>query len=383
MTRQPNDSPLTPASRTHPNLLAVLSVGTVALGVFCLVEPQRNPLLSQTGTVALVDLIPPTVTALLMLTAGLLGLGVAAALGRGSAVAGRLTAVLVLQCLGYLVLISSTDLLVLFGYLLAFALPLGVAVVLVLGCRAYLLVRYLSVVLVVAVAAWGYLTSALSWSNVSSTYTHLARAFADQGFQLLSLAWLAAGALASLLALSRAVGPATQGSGFEGWLVRHSVAITLVAAAGPLPYALVRATWLTPWPVGAPGGVDYAVRLWGLLLGGAAVLGLVLTLGLILPWGRVFPRWMPRLAGRPVPPALAVVPGASVALALTMAAVWMPMAFAGEGVAMFLAAMILFPCWIWGPALALAVWAYAVRRRLEDRAGDPDHERVTAVPSAG
>jgi hypothetical protein len=372
-----------PTVRTRPGLMAVLSVGAAALGLLSLADPARNPLLSETGILALVDLIPPTVTALVMLATGLLGLVTAAALRPGAENGGWVTALLAAQCLGYLVLVSSTDLLVLFGYLLAFILPLGLAVLLVLGCRAYVLVRYLAVLFLAAVATWGYVTSALTWSNVSSTFGNVARALGEQGFELLSLAWLAAGALASLLTLGGVLRSATHGSGFERWLVRHSVAVTVVAAAGPLPYALVRATWLTPWPVGAPGGVDYGIRLWGLLLGGAAVLGVVLTLGLILPWGRVFPRWMLGLAGRPVPPALAIVPGASVALALIMAAVWMPLSFAGEGLVMFLAAMILFPCWIWGPALALAVWAYAVRRRAEQDGGVPRHDRVAAGQSAG
>jgi hypothetical protein len=361
----------------------VLSAGVTALGLFSLADPSRNPLLSKTGTVALVDLVPPVVSALVLLTVGLLGLVAAVALRRRPTVPGALFAVLAVQSLGYLLLVSSTDLLVLFGYLLAFILPLGVAVLLVLGCRAYVLVRYLSVLLVAVLATWGYVTSALTWSNVSSTFAHVAQAFAEQGFQLLSLAWLAAAALASLLTLGSAVRSAGQGRAFERWLVRHSVAITVVAAAGPLPYALVRATWLTPWPVGAPGGLDHSVRLWGLLLGGAAVFGVVLTLGLILPWGRVFPRWMPGLAGRPVPPALAIIPGASVALALIMAVVPMPISFAAAGPATFLATMILFPCWIWGPALALAVWAYAVRRRAEHLEGTSENDHITAAASAG
>ena len=66
--------------------------------------------------------------------------------------------------------------------------------------------------------------------------------------------------------------------------LRHRIALTLVAAAGPLPYVLVRSTWLTPWPLLAPGEVMLPeIRLCGLLLGGAALLGTVLTLGLVLP----------------------------------------------------------------------------------------------------
>jgi hypothetical protein len=96
-------------------------------------------------------------------------------------------------------------------------------------------------------------------------------------------------------------------------VVRHRRRLTIVAALGPVPYALARATWLTPWPqFGGPvEDMPPEVRLWGLLLGGAAALGAVLTIGLIRPWGEVFPRWMPGLAGRPVPIRAAAVSGGS------------------------------------------------------------------------
>lgn len=148
----------------------------------------------------------------------------------------------------------------------------------------------------------------------------------------------------------------------------------MLAAAGPLPYGLIRASWLTPWPLLVPGGEAMApeLRLRGLLLGGAGLLGGVLTLGLIRPWGVVFPRWMPHLAGRPVPVRAAVVPGGLVAGLLCAAAAPMLRATLTpadgsvfddlEGLERLLATAM-FPFWLWGPALALAVWGYARSRR--------------------
>lgn len=159
-----------------------------------------------------------------------------------------------------------------------------------------------------------------------------------------------------------------------GWVVSHRRGLTLLAAAGPVPYGLVRASWLTPWPLLIPKSdvLDPEMQLWGLLLGGGAVVGSVLTLGLIRPWGTVFPRWMPVLGGRPVPALAAIIPGGLVAGLLCASALPMLRAtlvpapdtvFAGLPLVARLGAVLIFPFWVWGPALALAVWAYAVARR--------------------
>ncbi|MFC7877241.1 hypothetical protein [Isoptericola sp. NPDC057391] len=141
------------------------------------------------------------------------------------------------------------------------------------------------------------------------------------------------------------------------WVTRHRTLFTVVAALGPLPYALVRLTWLTPWPAfaGPAEELTLPVRIQGLSLSSGAWLGIVLTLGLILPWGERLPRWFGRRAGRPVPPAAAIVPGGIVAVMLCGAAV--PMI-----VMMGWTAALYFPAWFWGPALALAVWGYAGHR---------------------
>lgn len=144
---------------------------------------------------------------------------------------------------------------------------------------------------------------------------------------------------------------------------------TLVAAACPLPYALVRLTWLTPWPLLAPEGLDLSTRLWGMLLSSGSWLGAVLTLGLVLPWGETFPRWMPVVAGRRVPIAAAAVPGGAVAALLCFAAVPMLVGVPQISPVELLIFAVAFPCWLWGPSLALAVWGYVGHRRGGRSAG--------------
>jgi hypothetical protein len=140
------------------------------------------------------------------------------------------------------------------------------------------------------------------------------------------------------------------------WVTRHRTLFTILAALGPLPYALIRLTWLTPWPQLAMGGdMPLAVQIQGLALSSGAWLGIILTLGLILPWGERFPRWFPGRAGAPVPPTAAIIPGGAVAVMLCGAAIPMLLMMGPVGA-------LVFPAWFWGPMLALAVWGYAGHR---------------------
>ncbi|WP_369139013.1 hypothetical protein [Modestobacter versicolor] len=143
---------------------------------------------------------------------------------------------------------------------------------------------------------------------------------------------------------------------------------TWAAVAGPLPYALLRLTWLTPWPLGMPEGGDLepAMRLFGLGLGFAALGGAVLTAGLVRPWGEVWPGWVPVLRGRPVPVAFPVVAGglvATVLLASTPGMVALAVGEVRDGDPMGWAMLLVFPTLPWGLALAAAVTGYALRRR--------------------
>ncbi|HEY1106787.1 MAG TPA: hypothetical protein VGE78_11620, partial [Agromyces sp.] len=168
---------------------------------------------------------------------------------------------------------------------------------------------------------------------------------------------------------------------FEAALVRHRRALTVLAALGPVPYLVMRASWLTPWPLFAPGAGELSptVLATGLMLGSGAAAAVVLTLGLVLPWGRVFPRWMPRIGGRPVPVRLAVVPGLFAAAIITISAVPLLILSLGQDTIVDVVVFdLVLPLWFWGPMLALAVWAYAAWRREE---ASPDGTQPTQTPA--
>ena len=143
-----------------------------------------------------------------------------------------------------------------------------------------------------------------------------------------------------------------------------------VAVAVPVLYAVTRFAWLAGIPLGLSTDDLRALRdsggVWaGAGLGAFAVVGAVLTLGLVQRWGEVFPRWMIGLAGRRVPVRLATVPATLVAvlvtaggLALLSAPMFVDKLSTAPAIVM---PMLLWP--VWGAALALAGYAYHLRRR--------------------
>lgn len=106
------------------------------------------------------------------------------------------------------------------------------------------------------------------------------------------------------------------------------------------------------------------------------------AVGLIAAWGEVFPRWVPVLRGRRVPPLAVVVPAAIGAVLLTV--VWTA-AFAADFAGVTLqgeptpagypgeaggwTAAVYYVCYLplllWGPLLGLLTAAYRRRRRAE------------------
>lgn len=173
-----------------------------------------------------------------------------------------------------------------------------------------------------------------------------------------------AGAVWAVLAVLALRGTGTVAR-IETWVTLHRRALTLIAACGPLPYALTRLTWLTPWPQlgGERAAADPSVLVWGLALSSGAWLAVVLTIGLIRPWGEIFPGWFPVVGGRRVPIAAAAIPGLTVAALLSFVAVPMVLGAGSMGLGAMLTFALVFPCWFWGPALALAVWGYIGHRR--------------------
>jgi hypothetical protein len=314
------------------------------------------------------------VTALAGVAAGITGL--AGALGaRGRVCAG------VLQLLVFGVLLQGTGPLATIGYLVALLMPVAVVVMLVQLVRRYRVARWTVgvpglVALVIGVV--------VGRDAIAGIMTGLVAGFAGQGATILVTlliltlgtlwAMVCAQALSGLSAMDRAT----------AWVVRHRRALTIVAATGPLPYALFRLTWLTPWPQLGSADMDMSTRIWGLALSSGAWLGFFLTLGLIRPWGEVFPRWMPGLAGRRVPITAAAVPGGLIAVTLIFSAIPMLLLGRGHSVGDQILGAIAFPCWYWGPALALAVWGYVAYRLQSERAAaldaaDTSLDRLPAV----
>ncbi len=276
----------------------------------------------------------------------------------------------VVHAVAFLLLTPGLALLVLAGYLMAALAPVVLLATLLAGARRSRLAALVAAALaLIGVAAW--VTGVADGEVMVGWATGFAEGLADQGLRMLTLLFLAAGgAVWAALAWTAARG-STAGTPAAAWTRPESAArwgrvATAVATLCALPYVLVRATWLTPWPLGVPTGAEDAVigamRLQGLLLGGAALAGAVLTTGLVARWGEVWPRWMPVLRGRPVPVAAAVVPATLVTVLFCSAAVPMAVLAVEQGQPLML---LLFPLPIWGPALGIATLGYALRRRGE------------------
>jgi hypothetical protein len=166
----------------------------------------------------------------------------------------------------------------------------------------------------------------------------------------------------------RAHGHWTSPEGARRW-GRVAVGVAVVI---PVLYALDRLAWLAGINLGVSDELISDVRdtdlryaALGLALG--AIGGAVLTLGLAQRWGEVFPRWIPVLRGRRVPPALAIVPATFVAIAVTSAGLTVVRLLVTERDTLpteDIGAVVPMAPWpLWGLALAAATLAYHLRRR--------------------
>ncbi len=366
-----------PVPRTVLLAAAVWSVLHLALAVLWLLVPSSRPGLEggdENGGSGLLTVLPPTATAWLVLSLAVGGLAATAgsALRRPSSGA-AVAAFAVAGGLG--VLAADVRALVLLGYLTAIVAPAAFLVVFTVGALRSRRARPWLAAVALVVAA-GLVSGVLRPGTIGRLAGDLAGPLARELPARGHLALLLGVAVlfASLGVLLRhAVRGACASCGRPGaaWTRPEAAArwgrvATLVAAAGPLPYGLLRMSWLTPWPVGLPDGSDPALRLFGLALGVAALGGAVATVGLIRPWGEVWPSWVPVLRGRSVPVRVPVVAGGLVAVVLLAASPAM-IAIGVAGLAsgdLFEAAFLLvFPTLPWGLALAAAVTAYALRRR--------------------
>ena len=143
----------------------------------------------------------------------------------------------------------------------------------------------------------------------------------------------------------------------------------------PAIYALTRYAWALGLPFGVSSDFltlsedDPTIFIAGAFMATIALGGAALTLGLVQRWGEITPRWIPWLGGRPVPIAAAVVPASAAALLLTSGGVnWVRAMAQGAFPAGAMSADwattapgALFG--VWGIALGIATYAYALRRR--------------------
>ncbi|UFU08245.1 hypothetical protein [Ruania halotolerans] len=347
----------TSSARLPRRLIGVTALAsTVLLGhcLFWLAQPHLNPYADGQLSLLSQAMSLPAYTALL--TALALTGAIVAAIGAivphrdGAA---RATAPVV--AVGMATATAGLTGLSMAGYLVALALPFVALVVAIVAMIRIPRARApLGGLLIVGVAAAVIVREPLV-GGVSSAGGALLERAGILWIIVLTLTatglWVASAALAAR--------SSTPGRAATAFVVRFRVPVTVLAALGPLPYAVIRLSWLTPWPIGAHPSGDPSITAWGMLLSLGAWMGSVLTIGLIRPWGERFPEWMPRVGGRIVPPAFAIVPGGIVAGLVCLAAVgWV--ALAGPLDAYFW----ILPVWFWGPMLALAVWGYAGHRAV-------------------
>lgn len=251
------------------------------------------------------------------------------------------------------------------GYTFAFLVPVGAAIALV----AFAVRRPVAgVALLAGAVGLLVLAQATGVLRIADFYSGFVAAMAEDAVRFWSCLALILLAGAGGLLGARTLG--RRGGRAAAFVERHRVGLAGWAAACALPYAIARASWLTPWPLFGGDAEAFAedplVLTIGLMLGAAMLAGGVLTLGLAMPWGTTFPRWVPGVGGRPVPVPLAVVPAGVVSALFTAGGIQLlVMALtspvSGNGLPSWTMAIVL-PFWAWGPLLALATWGYARHR---------------------
>ncbi|MBN6053059.1 hypothetical protein JYK22_14060, partial [Nonomuraea sp. RK-328] len=334
---------------------AVLSLAVTAVGVLWWAVPASYPFgAGDRVTVSLSHLFEHDVGGAMTLVAGLAGLATAFASGwvlRAGAIA---------QVVFFGVVMSDAGIMSLFGYGLAVLGPVALVGVLVMGCVRRRPWAWAGL----ATLAGGVAASALAGFPLWLAAGKIAGSLYDYAGRV---SWTLADCMACLVWVVVAA-KAYRSGGPPAWarpaaVLRWGRVATIGAALCPLPYALYRLTWLTPWPTdsGLTGShLDPALRTQGLAIAFGALGGAVLTLGLISRWGEVFPRWVPVVHGRPVPVRLPVTAGGIVAGACCVASPGL-VVNAVERDQLF--TVLMWPYPLWGVLLGAGVLAYWLRRR--------------------
>ncbi|MFD0695789.1 hypothetical protein ACFQZT_17050 [Paenibacillus sp. GCM10027628] len=151
--------------------------------------------------------------------------------------------------------------------------------------------------------------------------------------------------------------------------VRWGKRATYVAIFAPVYYDITRIAWLLGIPLGITKELFQSLQDSGAVWAGAglalvSISGAALTHGLIRPWGEIVPRWIPLLAGKRIPPTLAVVPAALVSIMLTVTGIQVvKQSFSSDILSNWGAGtpLLLWP--IWGIALGIATISYYYRRQ--------------------
>ncbi|MCT2592088.1 hypothetical protein LHJ74_19640 [Streptomyces sp. N2-109] len=170
-----------------------------------------------------------------------------------------------------------------------------------------------------------------------------------------------------------------------GWRAAHepvagvSRRVQLIAYAVPLA-VLPSSVWRLP--ILFDDGVGVGERAYVVALSVVSEAFAFTAIGLIARWGEVFPRWVPFLRGRRVPPKAVVIPAAAAATVLTLLFTLLFIASEISGTTIrgdevpadfpsqaggWEAAWFYFcysPLALWGPMLAVLTVAYAKRRRV-------------------
>ncbi|MFF5211203.1 hypothetical protein [Streptosporangium sp. NPDC000396] len=338
---------------------ALLSLAVTAVGVLWWTTPDSYPFGARDRvTVSLSHLIEHGVAGPMMVVAGLVGLAAVFAprpVLRAGAVA---------QVLFFGVVMSDAGIMSLLGYVMAVLGPVALIGIVVMACVRGRRSGFVGLAALAAVMVAGTVTGVASPGMIWLLFGRLAASFSSYSERL---AWTLADAAACAVWVMIAV-RAFRGGEPPRWIrpeavVRWGRFTTIGAALCPLPYAIYRLTWLTPWPTDTDltgPHLDPGTRLQGVSIAVGALISAVLTLGLISRWGEVFPRWVPVYHGRPVPVRLPVVAGGLIAGACCIASPGLAINAVERGQLGFL---LLWPYPLWGALLAAAVFAYWLRRR--------------------
>lgn len=372
-----------PAGRVRwlPTIAALWAAIHAVFGVWWVVDPAAWPFAGEGGPSSVLELLDARTGAVAFTAAAVLGLVVALGMRSDRAPVGVRRTLLVAAA-GLAVLFTAVvpdgRAIILLGYMTALATPLGLVALAVVGSVRHWQIRILALALV-AVGAVGLVTGWADGTVIAAIAVGVFTGVVNNGLG----PWhvfgvLAGGVVWTALAIAyfrqgrhRCV-PCGRPS--ARWTEPAAAArwgrwVTIVAACCPLPYALIRYTWLTPWPIGfdaADLAATPGIRLFGLFLGSGALLGSILTTGLISRWGERWPFWMPMLAGRPIPWPVAVVPATVVTAALVAAG----QSFTVDAVHVALTGNVYelltlaaIPFVLWAVSLGAATLAYYYGRR--------------------